>query len=84
MAIVENLKKEDLTDEQIITPEYHGYLDIFNEKRASQFPDKQPWDHKINMKPGFELKSFKNYNLTLVEQDKLNKFLKENLEKGYI
>ena len=36
------------------------------------------------MKEGFEPKSFKNYNLTLVEQIKLDKFLKENLEKGYI
>ena len=33
---------------------------------------------------GFEPKSFKLYNLTLEEQIKLDKFLKENLEKGYI
>ena len=32
----------------------------------------------------FEPKLFKNYNLTLAEQDKLDKFLKENLKKGYI
>jgi hypothetical protein len=36
------------------------------------------------MKEGFEPKSFKNYNLTPAEQIKLDKFLKENLEKGYI
>jgi hypothetical protein len=36
------------------------------------------------MKEEFEPKSFKNYNLTLAEQLKLNKFLKENLNKGYI
>ena len=36
------------------------------------------------MKEGFEPKSFKNYNLTAAEQTKLDKFLKENLEKGYI
>ena len=35
MAIVENLKKEDLTDKQIVPPEYHEYLDIFNKKQAS-------------------------------------------------
>ena len=32
MAIAENLKKEDLTDEQIVPTEYCGYLDIFDEK----------------------------------------------------
>ena len=36
------------------------------------------------MKPDFEQKLFKNYNLTLAEQIELDKFLKENLEKGYI
>ena len=36
------------------------------------------------MKEGFEPKSFKNYNLTPAEQLKLDKFLKENVEKGYI
>ena len=40
MMIAENLKKEDLTDEQIVLPEYHEYLDIFNEKQASRFSDK--------------------------------------------
>ena len=36
------------------------------------------------MKEGLEPKSFKNYNLTPAEQIKLDRFLKENLEKGYI
>ena len=36
------------------------------------------------MKEGFEPRSFKNYNLTPEEQVELDKFLKENLEKGYI
>ena len=36
------------------------------------------------MKEEFKPKSFKNYNLTLAEQIELDKFLKENLEKGYI
>ena len=36
------------------------------------------------MKPDFEPKLFKNYNLTLAEQIELDNFLKENLEKGYI
>ena len=40
LAIAENLKKDDLTDEQIVPPEYHKFLDIFNKKRASRFPDK--------------------------------------------
>jgi len=38
----------------------------------------------MEMKDGFIPKLFKNYNLTPAEQIELDKFLKENLEKGYI
>src|SRR5271170_3995330 len=84
LAIQENLKKEELTAEQIAPPEFHEYLDVFNEAKANRFPDRRPWDHKIDMKDGFEPKSFKGYNLSLAEQLELDKFLKENLDKGYI
>ena len=32
LAIAENLKKDDLTNKQIVPPEYHKFLDIFDEK----------------------------------------------------
>jgi hypothetical protein len=84
LAIEENSKKQDKTDKQLVPAEYHEYLDIFSEEKAHCFPKSRPWDHKIEMKEGFEPKSFKNYNLTPAEQLKLDKFLKENLKKEYI
>ena len=36
------------------------------------------------MKEGFEPKLFKSYNLTPEQQVEQDKFLKENIEKGYI
>jgi Reverse transcriptase (RNA-dependent DNA polymerase) len=84
LAIEENSKKQDKTDEQLVPAEYHGYLDIFSEEKAHRFPELRPWDHKIKMKEGFEPKLFENYNLTPAEQLELDKFLKENLKKGYI
>ena len=60
------------------------YLDVFDEDKANRYPEPRQWDHKIEMKKGFEPKSFKAYNLTPEEQIKLDKFLKENLKKGYI
>jgi hypothetical protein len=84
LPIEENSKKTDKTDEQLVPAEYHEYLDIFSKEKAHCFPESRPWDHKIEMKEGFEPKSFKNYNLTLAEQIELDKLLKENLEKGYI
>jgi hypothetical protein len=84
LAIEENSKKTDKRDKQLVPVEYHEYFDIFSEEKTHCFPESRPWDHKIKMKEKFEPKSFKNYNLTLAEQIKLDKFLKENLEKGYI
>jgi hypothetical protein len=84
LAIEENSKKQDKTDEQLVPAEYHKYLDIFSEEKAHRFLKSRPWDHKIEMKKGFEPKLFKNYNLTPAEQLELDKFLKKNLEKGYI
>ena len=84
LAIKENNKKEEKTNKELVPKEFHDYLDIFSKKKAHQFPEPRPWDHKIEMKEGFEPESFKNYNLTPAEQIELDKFLKENLEKGYV
>jgi Reverse transcriptase (RNA-dependent DNA polymerase) len=84
LAIEENSKKLEKRDKLLPLVEYHEYLDIFSEEKAHRFPESRPWDHKIEMKEGFEPKLFKNYNLTLAEQIELDKFLKKNLEKGYI
>jgi hypothetical protein len=74
LAIEENSKKMDKTDEQLAPAKYHEYLDIFSEEKAHRFPKSRPWDHKIEIKEGFEPKLFKNYNLTLAEQIELDKF----------
>ena len=77
-------KKDNLPIEQIVPEAYHYYLDIFNKTKADRFPGPRSWDHKIELKEGFEPKSFKTYNLTPEEQTELDKWIKENLDKGYI
>jgi hypothetical protein len=84
LAIKENKKKADLPVEKLIPEDLHNFLDVFDDNKANRFPKSNVWDHKIDIKEGFEPKSFKNYNLTPEEQKKLDKFLDEILEKGYI
>jgi transposase InsO family protein len=79
-----NSKKKILPLEEQIPVEFHEFLDVFSEEKAARFPEPRSWDHKIEMKEGFVPKSFKTYNLTPQEQIELDKFLKENLDKGYI
>src|SRR5271169_4111306 len=81
---MENEQKKELSLEEMIPEKYHEFLDVFDEEKANRFPDSRSWDHEIKLKEGFEPKSFKNYNLTPAEQIEQDKFLKENLEKGYI
>ena len=47
LAIEDNKKKTGKTDEELIPKEYHEYLDIFSEEKATQFPESKSWDHKI-------------------------------------
>src|ERR1700678_3061182 len=84
LAAEENKKKEGIPIEKLVPEAYYKYLDVFNEKKANRFPEERSWDHKIEMKEGFEPKSFKSYNLTPEEQIEQDKFIKENLKKGYI
>jgi hypothetical protein len=86
LAIKENEqeKKPKITAKELVPEDLHEFLDVFDEKQADRFPNSRSWDHKIKMKEGFQPKSFKTYNLTLAEQIKLDKFLKDNLNKGYI
>ena len=79
-----NLKKKSLPLEEQIPKEFHKYLDVFSEEKAARFPEPKKWDHKIELKDTFTPKSFKTYNLTPAESIKLDKFLKDNLDKGYI
>jgi len=77
-------KELQQTNEERIPKEYHEYLDIFNENYAKRFPKRRTWDHRIDMKAGFEPKAFKNYNLTPEEQEQQREFIQENLKLGYI
>jgi hypothetical protein len=77
LAIKENEKKADLPVKKVIPEDLHDFLDVFDNNKANQFPESNMWDHKIDMKEGFEPKSFKNYNLKQEEQKELDKFLEK-------
>ena len=82
--LLHDIQKDDFLLTEQIPEEYHEFIRVFDEEEANRFPESQVWDHRIELKEGFQPKSFKNYNLTPEEQRELDAFLKENLEKGYI
>ncbi|KXN86177.1 hypothetical protein AN958_10427 [Leucoagaricus sp. SymC.cos] len=73
----DNLKKA-------VPPEYHDFLKVFNKKASERYPPPRSWDHKIETKPSFCPILMKLYQLSLKEEQELETFLTENLDKGYI
>ena len=52
---------------------------MFKKKDFNTLPERQPWDHIIEMTPDFKPANFKVYPLTGDEQKVLKEFLDENL-----
>ena len=69
----------------MVPSHYHDYARVFSDEVASHLPQHQPWDHAIDLVP--EAKAAwkaKIYPMSPNEQAELDKFLDEQLEKGYI
>ena len=82
---VKALPKEEKTWDQIVPPQYHKWKKVFSEEEAKRYPKHQPWDIAIDFtKEAPKILDCKIYPLSLGEQEKLDDYIKENLEKGYI
>ena len=82
---VKALSKEEKTWDQIVPPQYHCRKKVFSEEEAKQYPKHQPWDIAIDFtKDTPKILDCKIYPLFLGEQEKLDEYIHENLEKGYI
>lgn len=68
----------------VVPKEYHDFTDIFTKKDFDKLPERRPWDHAIELTPGFKPVDCKTYPLSKAEQDKLQEFIEENLETGRI
>jgi hypothetical protein len=67
------------TEEVImLPPEYNPWKDVFEKKASERFPESRSWDHQIVPKRG------KIYPLSPKQQNTLDEWIKEHLEKEYI
>ena len=85
-SISQELAHQHIDDKaKIELPEaYTEYRTMFEKEASEQMPERKPWDHAIDLKTNFILKDCKIYSLSPKEQKKQDKFLEENLRKGYI
>lgn len=70
--------------EEIVPEHYHKFKGVFSKESFDELPARKPWDHAIELKPGFEPFRTKIYPLSPNEQEQLDAFLEENLKSGRI
>ncbi|ESK82013.1 reverse transcriptase-rnase h-integrase [Moniliophthora roreri MCA 2997] len=82
MAHQQQEVKRDINE---LIPKYLlGYRDRFEKGKAEWFPPARTYDHTIDLKLDFMPRNCKLYPLSPAEQAEQDKFLEENLRKGYI
>ena len=83
--MVHNFMKQNGKTTITLPEEFKQHAALFSDEEAKQFPPSRPWDHKIELKEDMPDKfNCKIYPMSLKEQAAEDKFLDENLEKGYI
>jgi hypothetical protein len=77
--------KNARTYEKVVPEHYWDFKNVFSEIESERLPEHKPWDHKIDLKPETPSQHrSKNYPMSIDEQRKVDKFLEENICKGYI
>jgi hypothetical protein len=73
------------TFEEMVPEHYRDFAKVFSEEESQRLPQHQSWDHAIDFEPG-AVTHWKvcTYPMAPLEQEELDKFLAEHLEKGYI
>jgi hypothetical protein len=71
--------------EEIVPEEYRRHSKVFSEIESELLPEHKPYDHVIDLKLETpNLIRSKVYPMPVNEQEELDKFLEDNLRKGYI
>lgn len=83
--ITEALRDKPFVDPAEKLPKiYHKFLPVFSKDEADKLPPHRPSDHRILLKPGSEPPWGPLYGMSREELLVLKKYIKENLEKGFI
>jgi hypothetical protein len=73
------------TFNEMIPIHYRDFAKVFSEEESHRLPKHQPWDHAIDLEPDAVTHwKVKTYPMSVIEQEALDKFLEENLAKGYL
>ncbi len=79
------IQAQQYTTKKEIPKEYEGFTKVFSEEESKRYPPKRAWDHAIEFKKDApDAIDCKVYPQTQEEDKALQKFLTEEVEKGYV
>jgi hypothetical protein len=79
-ATIQRIKMDERIPRQ-----YRTFADVFSNKESKKFLPERPWDHKIELKPGAPATLIsKTIKLSTTEQQELQTFIDEHLERGTV
>jgi len=79
------IQAQQYTKKVEIPAEYQQFAKVFREEDSKRYPPKRAWDHAIEFKKDApDAIDCKVYPMNRVEDEAVQQFLKNELEKGYI
>ena len=75
-------KKPEKTAVEMVPPQYHVYLDIFEKKASECMPLHKPWDHAIDLVLDFKTIKSHIYPYSPTEQAEIDAFIDDQLAKA--
>lgn len=76
--------RHEVAVKNFVPEQYNEFLDVFSEEKSHRLPERRPYDHAIDLIADAKMTHSKTYHLSHDEEKELDKFINENLEKGYI
>jgi len=62
--------------------EFCKYAKVFSDEEAQRLPKHQPWDHKIDLQPGLQMRKTSVYRLMPPEMIALKEYITDGLKRG--
>jgi len=79
------IQAQQYTKKVEVPAKYQQFAKVFSEQESKRFPPKRAWDHAIEFKNNApEAIDCKVYPMNRIEDEAVQKFLHDELEKGYI
>jgi len=79
------IQAQQYTTKAEVPKEYQQFKKVFSEEESKRYPPKHAWDHAIKFKKDApEAVDCKVYPMNQIKDQAVQKFLKDELEKGYI